>query len=140
MVDSNDDPISWMSIAYDSDTSLYTITSSPTEEALLGSTHQYYLKITFSNANYPNPVKRMSVPTTITAATCNCDLLSWDPPAMVTNAVEVALGPLTENFPSATQNDVSKTTTPAIRKCFENSGTCPFTSTWTPTSLEPFIV
>lgn len=80
----------------------YTITASPTDESLIGSTHAYYLKITFSNAAYSTPVKRMSLPVTITAATCNCDLLTWDSPSVVTGAVEVALGPLSVTMPSAT--------------------------------------
>ena len=140
MVDDSDVAISWMAITYDSSTSLYTITSSPTDESLIGSTLSYHLKITFANADYSTPVKRMAVPTTITDATCNCDLLTWDTPTRVDDAVEVALGPKTVNFPTATQNELSKTTTPAVRKCFASSGTCPFTSTWTPTSLEAFIV
>lgn len=108
----------------------YTITASPVEESLIGATLDYYLKITFADARYPNPVKRMSLPVTITAATCNCDLLTWDDPAVVDDAVEVALGPKVINMPTATQNEASKLPTPEIRKCFENSGSCPFTSTW----------
>jgi len=77
----------------------------------------------------------MSLPVTITAATCDCDLLTWDNPAIVPASVEVALGPITVTMPSATQNEASKTTTPEIRKCFENSGTCGFSSTWAVTHV-----
>lgn len=143
IVDASDNAISWMPIT---GSGPYTITASPTDESLVGSTLDYYLKITFTNqAAYPNPVKRMSLPVTITAATCNCDLLTWDNPTIVTSSVEVALGPITVNMPSATQNENSKTLTPEIRKCFANSGSCPFTSTYAVThvatgSLPDFIV
>ena len=134
MVDASDNAISWMPIT---GSGPYTITASPTDESLVGSTLDYYLKITFTNqASYPNPVKRMSLPVTITAATCNCDLLTWDNPSIVSASVEVALGPLTVNMPTATQNEASKTTTPEIRKCFANSGTCGFTSTWAATHVD----
>ena len=123
----------------------YTITASPIDETLVGSTLDYYLKINFANVNYPTPEKKMSIPTTITDATCDCDLLTWDNPSIVTGSVEVALGPLTVTMPTATQNEVSKTTTPEIRKCFAASGTCAFTSTFAPThvatsSLPDFLV
>lgn len=142
IVDSSDVGITWMPIT---GSGPYTITASPTDESLIGSTLDYYLKITFANANYPNPVKRMSLPVTISTATCDCDLLTWDNPAIVTDAVEVALGPLSVTMPTATQNEASKLPTPAIRKCFESGGTCAFTSTWAPThvasgSLPDFIV
>ena len=142
IVDDSDVGISWMPIT---GSGPYTITASPIDEALVGSTLSYHLKITFANALYPNPVKRMSLPVTISTATCNCDLLLWDNPTIVTDAVEVALGPLSVTMPTATQNEVSKTTTPAIRKCFESSGSCAFTSTWAPThvasgALPDFIV
>ena len=124
----------------------YTITASPILEALVtGSSLDYYLKITFSDANYPTPVKRMALPVTITDATCDCDLLTWDNPSVVTGSVEVALGPLSVTMPTATQNEASKLPTPEIRKCFASAGTCAFTSTWAVThvasgSLPAFIV
>ena len=136
IVDSSDVPVPWMLIT---GSGPYTITSKPIMESLIGSTLNYKLKITFADAKYPDPVKRMDIPVIITAATCNCNLLLWDNPAITTAAVEVALGPLSVTIPTATQNAVSKTTTPEIRKCFENSGTCPFTSTWAPTSLPAFV-
>lgn len=108
----------------------YTITAMPTDESLVGATLDYYLKITFADSRYPDPVKRMSLPVTITDATCDCDLLTWDDPAVVDDAVEIALGPKTVNMPTATQNEASKLPTPEIRKCFANGGSCPFTSTW----------
>ena len=146
IVDASDVAISWMPITGAAPT--YTITASPTDEALLvatAGTLAYYLKITFADSRYPNPVKRMSLPVTISAATCNCDLLTWDNPSEVTAAVEVALGPLTVTMPTATQNEASKLPTPEIRKCFADGGSCAFTSTWAPThtatgSLPTFIV
>lgn len=143
IVDASDNAISWMPIT---GTGPYTITSTPTDEALVtGSSLDYYLKITFADGRYPTPVKRMALPVTITDATCDCDQLTWDNPATVTAAVEVALGPLTVNMPTATQNEASKLPTPEIRKCFAASGTCAFTSTWAAIdvstgSIPPFIV
>ena len=100
IVDASDVGITWMPIT---GSAPYTITASPTDEALVtGSSLDYYLKITFADARYPNPVKRMSLPVTITDATCDCDQLTWDTPAMITDAVEVALGPLTVTMPTAT--------------------------------------
>jgi len=115
IVDSSDLAVPWMVIT---GSGPYTITSKPVLESLIGSTLNYKLKITFSDARYPNPVKRMDIPVTITAATCNCNLLLWDNPAITAAAVEVALGPLSITIPSATQNEASKTPTPEIRKCF----------------------
>ena len=134
IVDASDNAISWMPIT---GSGPYTITASPILESLVGSTLDYYLKITFTDQSaYPNPVKRMSLPVTITDATCDCDLLTWDNPSIVTDAVEVALGPLTVNMPTATQNENSKTLTPEIRKCFASSGTCGFTSTYAVTHVD----
>ena len=128
IVDNTDAAITWMPITGSGPT--YTITASPVEESLIGSTLDYYLKITFADARYPVPVKRMALPTTITDATCDCDRLTWDNPTVVNDAVEVALGPKTVYMPTATQNEASKLPTPEIRKCFANGGTCDFTSTW----------
>lgn len=100
----------------------YTITALPVLESLIGSTLSYKLKITFADAKYPNPVKRMDLDTTISAATCDCDLLDWDAPTKLTVTVDVALGPETVNLPTMTMNDDSKLPTPEIRKCFAAGG------------------
>ena len=73
VVDASDKAVSWIAITGSKPT--YTITAKPVAENLVGVTHKYKLKITFKDQRYPNPVKKMDLDTTITAATCNCDLL-----------------------------------------------------------------
>lgn len=131
MLDAAGAPVTWMPITGSNPT--WTITASPIDEALIGSTLNYELEIKFADARYPTPNKKMSLPTTITAATCDCDRLTWDIPTRVDDAVEVALGPKTVTIPTATMNAGSKLPTPEIRKCFAaGGGDCAFTTTYAP--------
>jgi hypothetical protein len=90
------------------------------------------LKITFADANYPIPVRRDTLDVTVVSATCNCELLEWDNPTVVTDTIDVALGPTTITMPTIIINEASKLPTPAIRKCYESGDTCEYTSTWAP--------
>ena len=130
VVDGNDDAVTWMPVTGSAEP--YTITASPTEESLIGSTLNYFLKITFADANYPIPVRRDTLDVTVVSATCNCELLEWDNPTVVTDTVDVALGPTTITMPTIIINEASKLPTPAIRKCYESGDTCEYTSTWAP--------
>jgi len=106
VVDASDVAVPWITITGANPT--YTITAKPILETLIGSTHAYKLKITLADARYPNVLKKMDLATTITAATCNCDLLTWDTPTTITDTIDVASGPKTVNIPPATMNAASK--------------------------------
>ena len=80
--DSSGNPVSWIAITGANPT--YTITATPTDESLVGSTLAYKLKISLADARYPAVIKRMDLDTTLTVATCNCDLLTWDTPTKLT--------------------------------------------------------
>jgi hypothetical protein len=144
VVDSSDAAVSWIAVTGSNPT--YTITAKPILESLIGSTHNYKLKITFADSRYPTPVKKMALDTTITAATCNCNELTWDTPTAITGSVAVALGPTTFNIPTITMNAASKLPTPEIRKCFASGGgDCANSMTYAAqvvslSALPPFVV
>jgi hypothetical protein len=82
VVDGAGASVSWIAITGANPT--YTITATPTDESLIGSTLPYKLKITLADARYSSILKEMALDTTITDATCNCDLLAWDTPSVQT--------------------------------------------------------
>ena len=108
----------------------YTITASPTDDSNAGLTLNYFLKTTFEDVNYPDPVRRDALDITIVEAVCDCTLLLWDNPSIVSDTVDVALGPTTITMPTITINEDSKLPTPEIRKCYANGDTCEYTSEW----------
>jgi hypothetical protein len=134
-VDAADAAVSWIAVTGTNPT--YTITALPIDEALIGSSHPYQLKIKFADAKYPNPEKKMPITTTIAAATCNCDLLTWDTPTKLTDTIDVASGPKTINLPALTMNAASKLPTPEIRKCFNGGSNCANTVAYVPTITAP---
>lgn len=129
VVDGNDDAVTWISI---SGSDPYTITASPTDEALVGVTHNYFLKANFADALYITPERLQPLDITIVTAVCDCNLLTWDIPAVVTDSIDVALGPKVMTLPSATINEDSKLPTPAIRKCYADGNECEYTLSYTP--------
>ena len=134
IVDSSDAPVSWMPITGSNPT--WTITASPIDENLItsGPTHSYSLEIKFADARYPNVIKKMPLSVTINEATCDCDRLTWDTPAQVTDTIQVADSQKDVTIPTATMNAASKLPTPEIRKCFAaGAGNCAFTTTYAPT-------
>lgn len=135
VVDANDAAVSWIAITGSNPT--YTITAKPILESLIGSTLPYKLKIKFSKAGYSTPMKKMSLDTTITAATCNCNLLDWDMPSKLTDTINVSTGPKTINMPVLTMNLASKLPTPEIRKCFTGGNNCANTVAYVPTITAP---
>jgi hypothetical protein len=117
VVDGTDTPITWITVT---GSDPYTITSSPTDESLVGLTHNYFLMVTFTDALYPTPVRREPLDITITSAVCDCTLLEWVAPSFITDSIDVALGPKVMTMPTATIDEASKLPTAAIRKCYEN--------------------
>lgn len=72
----------------------------------------------------------------VVSAICNCSLLTWDPPTVVTSTIDVSnvSNPRTVTAPFGTVNAASKIATPAIRSCTSGSVlSCPVTSTLTAT-------
>ena len=130
-MDSSNVAVPWMPITGSNPT--WTITASPILESLIGPTLDYHLDIKFADARYPTPNKKMNLDVTITAATCDCDRLTWDIPSTVTDAVAVEATAKDVNIPTATMNAASKLPTPEIRKCFSaGGGDCAFTTTYAP--------
>lgn len=64
----------------------------------------------------------------VNPATCDCTLLTWDYPAAQSVSTTVKRANVaTLNITKATVNAASKTTTPAIRRCYELNATPPQT-------------
>ena len=120
--------------------STYTVSAQPTDDNLVANGETvYYLKVTL--ANYPNPVRQVQFKVTVVSATCNCDLLTWDTPSVATQTVDVGAGQTSVTMPARSINASSKTTTPAVRKCFANGANlCTYTSTWAVTRLDGSVL
>ena len=71
---------------------------------MTGSAHAFYLATSY--AEYPNhAVKYTALSVQVTAATCDCNLLTWDNPSQVTQTINVGIqSPETVNIPPATVN------------------------------------
>jgi hypothetical protein len=85
------------------------------------------MRVTFTDyplatsPTYPNKEAFWSLQ--INPATCDCSLITWDNPAMLTLSVGVMYtGDLT--MVKATTNEDSKSASPAIRACYRNGGNC----------------
>jgi hypothetical protein len=99
--------------------------------------HQMRLEIVQGVLEYPNDYLRFTNYTTdftlnILPATCNCNLLEWIIPAMITLDTELMADPIaTAIIPMATINATSRLTEPAIRICYPDNGApqCDETST-----------
>lgn len=109
----------WMTLTGDYLTG-YTLVAEPIDETLVtGASLDLVLKITLidqpDNAGY---TETMAVE--IIHATCDCSLLLWDNPAMENLSVSVSFVD-TLTIPEATVNVPSRSTTPAIRRCYDDS-------------------
>ena len=99
--------------------------------------HQMRLEIVMGVLEYPNDYLRFTNYTTdftmnVLPATCNCNLLEWIVPSMITLDTELMADPIaTETVPMATINADSRLTEPAIRICYPDNGAplCDETST-----------
>jgi len=97
----------------------YKLKASPIADALVtGSVTSLKLKTKLtSHSSHAGITETLAV--TVTAATCNCELLTWDnPAAAATLSLGVAASSSnTVTIPEATINNASKIATPAIRVC-----------------------
>lgn len=89
--------------------------------------HSLRLKVTFtdypltSNSAYPFAETIFLV--SITEATCDCTLITWDEPAQILLSTGLMTSPAdTVTFLAQTPNEVSKTASPAVRACYRNGG------------------
>ena len=71
----------------------------------------------------------------VTAANCDCNLLTWTNPATATDTINVGDSSKTMTIPLATVNEASKTTSQEIKSCYPNSA-CAETATWSLVLLE----
>ena len=122
--------ISWVSVTKDSPSiDTHTITADPRDTALVvGSAVTYYLKIEW--ADYPSNTAHYTAFTLqVTAADCDCELLTWDNPSRTDVTVNIGVGSAsTVAIPTATANAASKTASQDIITCYV-SGSCSETLT-----------
>ena len=97
---------------------------------MTGSAHAFYLATSY--AEYPNHAKKYTaLSVQVTAATCNCNLLTWDNPSQVTKTINVGIqSPESVTIPPATVNGASKTASQEIKTCYLGQNTCDETSTF----------
>ena len=102
--------ISWMSIAEDTPSvGTHRITATPLDTSLVtGAVLNYYVKTTY--ANYPSHAAQYTaLNIQVTAANCDCELLTWDNPSRTD--VTVNIGDITSTtiaIPTAAANTASK--------------------------------
>lgn len=112
--------VSWITITKDSPSiNKHLITVKPLDTSLVtGQAHAFYLATSY--AEYPNhAVKYTALSVQVTAATCDCNLLTWDNPSQVTQTINVGIqSPETVNIPPATVNVASKSASQDILTCY----------------------
>jgi hypothetical protein len=148
VVDPNDDtPIDWITITDQGTPGIYTITASPILESFRDSSpNTYELWSTLDNY-YPShhAGRRDNIILTVEDATCDCNDVVWDNPALETFNAAVMEGATTTTIPAATINQVnSEAVNPKIRQCYSSANDCPETSSFSLTlsdgsSLPSFI-
>lgn len=108
-----------MTLTETSTTGTYELVANPISDAnATGVAMNLVLEILLpSQPNHVGIQETLSV--TVTAATCDCNLITWDNPvAAATLTVGVSdTSSNTVTIPEATLNAASKTTTPSIRIC-----------------------
>ena len=108
----------WITIT-ETTTGNYELVASPIDDTLVtGFSTDLVLKTTLpTQPNHVGITETLAV--TVTAATCDCNLLTWDLPGAA-ETITVGVSITTSNtvtVPKATVNEASKTATPAIRVC-----------------------
>ena len=114
--------VTWISVSKDTPSiDTHTITASPADTSLGGNSYSYYLEITYANyAAHAPQYTALSVQ--VTAANCNCELLTWDDPTRTDVTINVGDSSSTLNVPAATANTASKTASQDIETCYLSSG------------------
>ena len=120
----------WITITETSTAGTYELVASPIDDAnATGVALSLVLEILLPDQpNHVGIQETLSI--TITAATCDCSLITWDNPVAAAT-LTVGVSDTTSNtvtIPEATLNAASKTTTPAIRIC---ASTTPCVETYT---------
>ena len=108
----------------------HTITATPLDTSLVtGSAMTLYVKSTL--ADYSGNTDHYTTFTIqVTAANCDCELLTWDNPSRTDVTVNVGVGsPTAVPIPTAAANAGSKTASQDILTCYLNSATCSETLT-----------
>lgn len=101
----------------------YKLLASPIDDALVtGSATQLVLRTTLPTQSHPPLDETLSI--SVTAATCDCNLITWDNPAAATLTIGVGVSSgNTVTIPEAAINVPSQTAVPAIRVCAINPAT-----------------
>ena len=125
----------WITITGPTTTGEYEMVASPIDDTLVtGTTLALVFEITLPDQpNNPGYTETLDI--TVRAATCDCSLLLWDNPVSASE-ISVGLEQVTTNtvtIQEATVNEDSKTTTPAIRRCYLDS---PCDETYTTTLVD----
>ena len=114
--------VTWMVVTKDDPTvDTHKVTADPRDVALVtGSAMTLYLQITY--ADYPSHAAHYTAPSIqVTAANCNCELLTWDNPSRTDITVNVGVSSaLTVAIPTASANAASKTASQEIITCYED--------------------
>jgi len=107
-------------------TGVYEIKSQPMDE-VLETLHNFKLKILltyYKDAPTNHAGLLIDFTVTVTSAVCECNRITYDPPAAQTLTTTVKLIPAaTLTISHATQNAASKTAVPQTRKCGSTCGT-----------------
>lgn len=102
----------------------YKLLAEPIDDTLVtGAATQLILRTTLPTQTHAPLDEILSI--SVTAATCDCNLITWDNPASaatLTIGVGVSSGN-TVTVPEATVNVASQTAVPAIRVCATNAAT-----------------
>lgn len=129
--DSSGSPLTWITVEKDTTAiGTHTITANPDDVSLVtGVQHQLELRITY--VDYPSHAgKWVTLPITVNAADCDCELLLWDEPSRVDQTINVGItvGEAV-SVPVATPNDASRSASQEINRCYIGSA-CVETSTY----------
>ena len=100
----------------------HVIQADPRDTSLVtGSTMTLYLQITFTE--YPSKAAHYTaLSIQVTAANCNCELLTWDNPSRSDVTVNVGVtSATTVTIPTATVNTASKSASQEIITCYPST-------------------
>lgn len=131
--DISSDTITEVATVIDNGSGNYEIRAFSENEDNEGS-HNLRLKVTFvdyplaDSETFPEATTNFFL--TVNQATCDCTLITWDNPALLTLETGLMTSPAdTLPFLKAEANEASKDASPAIRACYRNNGSCPTSST-----------
>lgn len=115
--------ITWITVTKDDPSpDTHTISASPLDVNLVG-THTYYLRTTLAEASYSSKAPHYTaLSVQVTAANCDCDLLTWTNPSRTDITVNIGVtSATTQSVPTATVDESSKTASQDIITCYQSS-------------------